>query len=398
MNRTARTNRNRRLRPRHRRGVTLMLSLLVISLLIVIAIVLFDWTRMALVQQQLQATADSAALAGAQRLANLGLELPAQSANADANARIWQAQYETAQAQAAAVVRETDADLAKLGSEIIVGHRGDAEVEPFAGLAACDVVEVKLGRTAAQGNPLEMITARMFGLALGDVQVRSRAQVQRSISGFRPTATKSVPCLPVVVQDTASPSSWQNQLAAAANGAFNDHYARTLTGESVPGEDGVPEIAVRLQLSGSSENAASGWLTNLSAGGQTASVLPAAWAQQLATGLTAADLAATDGELVASATQRYPVLVSDQVDPAAVCELVQSIVGQRRIVPLGRHDAQTNSLKINGFAAGTVVDCYLDDDQSLVVIIQPGALETATAVVDATAPPNPWLGKVVLAD
>lgn len=393
----ARTNRNRHSRSRRRRGVTLMLSLLVISLLIVIAIVLFDWTRLALVQQQLQATADSAALAGAQRLANLGLELPPQSTNADANSLIWQAQFATAQAQATAVVRETDADLAELGSEIIVGHRSDAEVEPFAGLAACDIVEVKLGRTAAQGNPLELITARMFGLALGDVQVRSRAHVQRSITGFRPTATKSVPCLPLVVQDTADPSSWQSQLAADANGAFNDRYARTLTGDSVPGEDGVPEIAVRLQLSATAENAASGWLTNLSASGQSPSAL-SAWAQQVATGLTAEDLAATDGELVASPTQRYPALASDQVDPAAVCELVKSIVGQRRIVPLGRHDAHSNSLKISGFAAGTVVDCYLDDDRSLIVLIQPGALETATAVVDATAPPNPWLGKVVLAD
>ncbi len=375
-----------RQRPRRsRRGVTLMLMLVVISLLIVIAMVLFDWSRMALVHQQLQGQADVAALAGAKQLANLGLDVPSSASYAQASEQLWRAQHDTAHNQAALVIQENDPALGSAGSEVLVGHLSETGVLAYSGLAACDVVEVSLGRSTARGNAMDMTTARMFGLSVGDVEVRSRAVVKRSVYGFRPSATEAVPCLPLVSSD------WEQQLTAEPN-AFNDRYATTLTGSAALGEDGVPEIALRLDLG--SPSAANGWLMQLAAGRDATSRL----ASQLVDGLTAEDLDALDGDLVASTLQTHALMDAQRLDPAKLCEVLQAAIGQKKIIPLGVRNSQTNTVKISGFAAGTVVDCYLDGEQTVVAIVQPGALESSLALVDDLSPANAWIGKVVLAN
>ncbi|MCA9249296.1 MAG: hypothetical protein KDA42_19375, partial [Planctomycetales bacterium] len=88
----------------------------------------------------------------------------------------------------------------------------------------------------------------------------------------------------------------------------------------------------------------------------------------------------------------------DEALLAAASRAFRLVRGQKRVFPLGEilsANDGSSGLRVRQFAAGRVVDCYTEMNGTLILIVQPTLMQTATALARTGQSPNPWIGKVV---
>ena len=139
---------------------------------------------------------------------------------------------------------------------------------------------------------------------------------------------------------------------------------------------------------------------------------------QITNGLYANDVAFLGGTIAlpqglgnTNGTLDLPVAPSPQTTNSTyLADLVASLnamKGQKRVFPIGQITTSGMGVpvasRISDFVVGRIVYCIIDDngtvdqtDDSLLIVVQPSLLQTSTALVRATSPANPWLGKLML--
>jgi hypothetical protein len=227
-----------------------------------------------------------------------------------------------------------------------------------------------LGYTAAGGNPLRLFLAPLIGK--GDIEVSTTAYLARNVVGFEPTATANVPMVPLLLNADDPDNGWYAQATARTSAQHNDRYAVTATGEIYDEQDDVPELVFKLPQSA--------W--TLALGDDRTSN----WSTLASQGLGDQEIA----QLAA------PLAPPTAMDEQALMQALAALKGTKRVWPLGAKNSQ-GSLELTGFAAGQVVECYINEQAEIELIIQPCVLTTETAILGDGVGENPWIGKLVMA-
>jgi len=259
---------------------------------------------------------------------------------------------------------------------------------------------VRCRRTEARGNPVTLWFANLIGVGTADVMSKARATIDHRVYGFRPVGRTNVPLVPVGVLRSGLPEAWVEQAHREAVAGMNDRYSVDRRTGSVFGmPDGIPEVELLIPMESfsgvASFNAEVCWLP-----GWTWDATR--FARQCAEGLTPEDLQPLGGELALQhgSTLTLPAMAklkSSQAGP--VGSTLSSILGHPVVLPLGFPVQGANGedgFQVTDFAAGRVVRCEMSSGDALRVVIQPGVRQTATALVAAGWPHNPWIGKLFL--
>lgn len=268
-------------------------------------------------------------------------------------------------------------------------------------LTRLNAVIVHVKRTRAGGNPLRTLVG--FGLALrsADVQVVAAATLDQDVYGFRPVGGRPVPLAPIALRSDPAgndPRSWENQVA---RGQGPDVYRFDRASHALvpdPVGDGLHEFTVTLAPPGGPDNQANGALI------QIGTTTPAA--QQLRQGVSAADIGgqfALDGtnRLVVAGSVEAPAPGSqpDEDLRAALEELRAS--GAQRAWPL-YVSAGGGEVELAGFVAARVA-AVGPAGQPLSFTLQPTFLATPSALTDVArrgvngaAVPNPYIARIRL--
>jgi hypothetical protein len=264
-----------------------------------------------------------------------------------------------------------------------------------------DLVRVMGYRTSARTRPVRLAATALVWPGIADMVQQSTAIVDRRVIGFRPSPDRPIPIVPLgILSDPTGrePASWEAQVAARALDDFSYDRAGGRFVESQG--DGLSEVWLRIGVN-----------TRVLAFGSRSDP-----ARQVSTGLTVQDVAEQGGTLIVGPGG---CLVDSWGDPArqdSVPVGLQAALGylahgaEPRIWPLFRRQAgDPRRVMLTGFVAARIVRVSTDSKGRMVVLIQPAALATLTAVVadeaggeigsglgDAAVAPNLFVAKVRL--
>jgi len=265
----------------------------------------------------------------------------------------------------------------------------------WTGSGPVNTVLVRGVRRQSVGQAVALWFGGMFGIARAEPAAAARASIDQQVYGFRPDGPALVPLVPLLVD---AQSTWPLAVPAAQPPGQDAFSVDPRTGAVTAGPDGLAEITLRIV--GSSGyvppgGASANWLSL--AGTATDFGL---LAQQAADGLAPADLAAWGGSFALgsdTALWTYGAATPNLAQTQDLQATLLAIRGQKRIFPIGTYfpSAGQPMGQVEGFVAGCVVDCQLDQD-AILLVVQACTVETSTALVAAGWGNNPWIGKVVL--
>jgi Flp pilus assembly protein TadG len=230
--------------PRTRRGAAAVLFALLIPLFVGFVAFSTDLAVLAVARDQLSTTADAAALAGAQQLANeyrvrgvtdLSPEITAANTQA---ATIGQDNNVLGQA---AILNQNTANSPGAG-DMIVGYLDPTNPNATLDTSAASAykynsVQVTASRSSTHGGMVPAFFSRLLGYTGSNVSVMSTATAQNyAIVGYQSVNNLSANLLPIVLDVT----TYQDMLAGA--GVATDQYTYNPTTSTVTsGPDGVYE-------------------------------------------------------------------------------------------------------------------------------------------------------------
>jgi hypothetical protein len=274
----------------------------------------------------------------------------------------------------------------QLGSPFLVGRDTDA----------VNSVLVRAARTRQWGNPLTLWFGRLVGVADVDLTGSARATVDQRVYGFRPVNHVRIPLLPLAIGGPAGmPNDWLVQATSSAIPGDNDRLSVDDRTDSVSdGADGIPEIVLRLTTN--ADHRPIGSTQPVSLG--VARFERISWEEQCSLGFGTTELAPVGGQIAADEDGQLHFRRLTSLTSSAVETIRQSLLairGEKRIWPLAEWSGDTHCRIIN-FAAARILACDTDPESGLRIVLQPCLLQTSTALVRASSPRNPWLGKIFL--
>lgn len=390
-----------------RRGMTTIGALFSVTVAAGLLGLALEFALLEHVRGQLQAGANAAALAGAMELIDEDvlypgrLATPGPQAATDDVAAAQSVALEYARANIAGGVRMFTplptqepppfvagwiAEPLDLGSPLLPWRQG----------GAANALQVHAERSHRWGNPLPLWIGPLLGVAEGEVLAIATACVDQRVHGFRPVQEGVIPVVPLAALGWGAADAWTMQAAAPAQAGVNDRFVvNYATGQVVAGADGIPELVLCTPKVSGGQEVLPG---NLGCLRLRASERPEDFARQVQDGLGPADLRELGGQLaippggslMVPRGEEFEVLLSD---------LAVKVRGVRRAWPLYRARHSDNSggelFELAGFAAGCVVDAYIEDGRWC-LIVQPAVLVSRTALVHPAAGWNPWLGRLAL--
>lgn len=398
-----------------------VLLLLGLAVFLAFAALALNLTWLSCQQVRLRQACQSAALAGAAELMDPAPDVPL---TADAVVEtasgvvdpLTAARVASAQQQALSFAARNGAILQSSangapasdpGEDLVAGWVDDpptpgSDFKPWSGTEPVNSLLVRAVRRRSRGDAVTLWFGSLFGIADAEPAAAARASIDQRVYGFRPAGHVRVPLVPLLV---FSGSRWPSSVPGAEAGGEDSYWVDPRTGEVQPGADGIGEITLRTGLA---------WVAP--PGDQAAAQQNACWlcltgdkanpgplTQQVLQSLAAGDLVALGGQFALGDGGGLPLAAAPAAVAGQLAGLQQALLairGQKRIWPLGSlvAPADQGECRVEGFAAGCVVDCRQETESSLAVVVQPCTLRTCTALVGSGAARNPWIGKLILSE
>ena len=378
-----------------------------------LAAVSFNLARVNQVCTQMRLACEAAALAGAVELLDEGVLYGLPDQQGDIMAARAEAQHIAAQhvIDGKPLVLDLNTNNVPNG-DIVVGLVADPMVltAPFMPQAAketCNAIVVQATRLSSERNGLPLWFGAAMGVPDADLVCQARASLDYRVVGFRPRAGGSIPVMPILVEQ----EGWNDQRKGSIT-PWNDRFAvNHHNGKLSAAPDGLVEIELRIPLgsTGSAGNSAAD--ANGNSGntprGARAALMPiggndvnlSTFQRQCLFGLSTAELQPCGGELSTTTDGTLDLPAVEAAD-ASWTEALWQMRGQKRVWPLCvAGDASSGRWTMIDFAAGIVVDAYIDEQakpQQLVICVEPTVMATSTALCRPGIPPNPWIAKLLL--
>lgn len=307
----------------HRRGATLVLAVVMMFMLVGMLAFSIDTGYFAQTRAEASRAADSASLAGCwevyqQLESNPSLHVPGIHGLVAATANNYSMQNSINESGPS--LHPADIQVGYLSQMRGAAISSDSSL-PFVG------VRVKLHKDESKNGSVPFFFGRIFGHESKDLSVESTAVMSKAISGFySPGASGSnLDVLPFALDQ----STWISMLAASASGSGGqDNYSFSpSTGQVTNGSDGILEINLFPQGTGSPGNRGT-----VDIGGANNSTNDIA--RQIVHGISSSDLVALGKPLQLDLGSGTMTLNGDTGISAGVKDELQSIVGQKRIIPI----------------------------------------------------------------
>jgi Flp pilus assembly protein TadG len=353
-----------------RRGAVVVLACLIMVVMLAFIAFSVDVGYICMARNQLQNSADSAAMAGAWSLLDERRLLGTGYVNqVDTEARAAAAQYAGLNAVCHAPP-SVDQNAANSSSgEIVLGHLGSSgELDTAVSPANYNAVQVTVLRNQQRNGPLNLFFGRVLGLPASSAQATATAVFRDGINGFRATdTTGNTSLLPFALDIKA----WQDLL----NGGGTDQWSYNLGTEQVSsGADGVHELKLFPdKTTGGGIVPGNFGTVDIGYSGNSSADLK----RQIREGVSASDLAYHGGELKAPVSLNGDTGVG--VDISAP---LGDIVGQARTIPLYDTVAgsgNTGQYHIVAFAGIRIVDYRLTGSNKY-ILIQPAVVVDDSAL------------------
>jgi Flp pilus assembly protein TadG len=375
-----RPNRRRHYLCRNRRkGSVLILSAILMVVMCAFLAFAVDLGFLYVAKNQLQNSADSAAMAGAwELLQERRLQGDVALADVMASARdqtVWYAAHNE-------VVKSPPVMVHNLGNspdgDVVFGRlTSSGDFTTFGNESEYNSVLVRVSRTAERNGDVPLFFARVLGFESSGMTADAVATFRDGVRGFRPSPATGNPSL---VPFSLHIDLWN----ALINGGGSDNWDYSVdTGELVVGSDNVREI--QLFPNGTDGSGNFGTLEIGSPDNGTPDL-----ARQIEYGLSADDLSYHDGALELDALTNTLQLAGDPGLSAGVKSAIEAIKGTPRTIAL--HDlvwspGDNAQFRIVGFAGVRIVDYWLDgknwrEELLHYVTIQPAVVIDDSAITD----------------
>ena len=224
---------------RDRRGSILILTVALVVLIVGMGAFAVDIGYISVVRSEIQRSADSAALAGADALmdydALAGAPDPAEvMANSEAMVRHFAGLNLVGGATPTIPIGSTNS----LNSDLVIGHVADSahpETITFDDPASFNAVRVRLRRDDVANGPLGLFFAPVLGTDHANVTAEATAIFDADIYGFKASPTKPNPKL---LPFTLHIDTWNDAFASGPDFYAHDDISHTVT----LGADGIKEL------------------------------------------------------------------------------------------------------------------------------------------------------------
>lgn len=302
-----------------RRGNILALTTVLMIVLIAFVAMAVDVGYLYNVRNELQRTADSAAIAACWELCDkdnlAGGDVTTLSTNARTKATLF-----------AALNKVGNSEPGLAGDDVNVGYMqypsnpSEAQVATPSGELP-NSVYVRVQRSSAQNGQVPLFFARALGMDQTSLQAEATAALLNKFSGFKaPADGDTLDILPFALDE----QTWN-----ALNTSGTDNYRYNTSTKTVSsGGDSIKEVNLFPQGTGSPGNRGT-----VDIGGSNNST--ADIARQIVSGVSAADLAYHGGELCFDDSGELH-LNGDTGISAGVKDELASIIGKPRIIPIFR--------------------------------------------------------------
>jgi Flp pilus assembly protein TadG len=302
---------------RKRKGNILVLSAVMMVMVMAMLALAIDLGYLYVAREEMQRSADSAALAAAWDLVDHG----ALTGNSNVYAMEDSARARAAQYAALNQVLRTSPGLAN--EDVVIGFLPNPS-DPTATIDASganspNTVWVRVRRTEAQNGKIPFFIANVLGIDSVGAEVEATASLLNSFKGFQTPSSGNLDLLPFALDQT----TWNNFV----NGIGTDNWTwNATTGEVQAGSDGIREFNLYPQGTGSPGNR--GTVDIGSNNNSTADI-----ARQIVDGISPSDLSYHGGKLEFNSQGQLP-LNGDTGISAGVKDELESIKGQPRIIPI----------------------------------------------------------------
>lgn len=379
---------------RHPRGVAAMLFGLMLPVFIGFMALSVDTAMIALARSQLSTAADSAALAGAQQLANeyrvRGVtDMTGQIASANAQAAAFAADNRALGRGVTVVQNPSNA----AGGDVLVGYKdpnapGAPLVTDPALASLFNSVQVTAARSASRGGVVPTVFGSLMGFHGATITVPSTATAQNyAVAGFKSVENQNAHLLPIVLDVTT-----YNAMTA---GQTTDQYTFNPTTKSVTsGPDGVDESQLFPVRSGSPGN----WgLIKVGVFNNSASTI----SDQIQYGITPSQLATYPNGVIQLDTTQSPPSITFSGNPgikASLSSALQSIIGQPVVIPIYDQNGGNGNnawYRVIAFAPVRILSVNFQGNPKYVVV-QPALLNDPTVIHGAAQSSWKAGGQVVL--
>ena len=310
----------KRMRTRRRRGNILVLTAVLMTFMMAMLALAVDAGVLATARNELQRSADSAALAGCWEL------IDDSQLSGSVNAAIVGENARSKAGTFAGHNRIMGSVPSLASSDVTIGYLNDPgnNLEPISSPVGImpNVVQVRVQRSAAMNGNVPLFFAKALGMDSIAAEAQATAAVVSSFNGFQtPGDGSNLGILPFALDET----TWNALLAGNAN----DNYEFDPdTGVVTAGSDGVKEVNLYPQGTGSPGNR--GTVDIGSCNNSTNDI-----ARQITDGISPADLDHHGGSLEFDRNGEIS-LNGDTGISAGVKDELASIIGETRIIPIFR--------------------------------------------------------------
>ncbi|MHB8970368.1 MAG: pilus assembly protein TadG-related protein [Pirellulaceae bacterium] len=357
-------------RRRRKGNIVVLTAFLMIGLLAMIAFAV-DVGFLCVTRQQLQRSADSAALAACWEL------IDQQAPTGQSSPDVMQSNVQATASEFAGLNEVLMSSPEVLPGDIQIGYLENPS-DPTCPMVtgggdAPNAVRVRIRRSDEVNSAAPLFFARVLGQREVQLQAEATSALLTNIRGFRiPPQGKTVGILPFALDETTC----NNML----NGYGDDKWQLT-NGEVKLGSDGAHEVNLYPQGTGSPGNRGTVDIGNNNNSTKDIS-------RQITDGVSEADLAACGGKLEISADTGVLFLNGDTGISAGVKDELASIIGDPKILPVFREvtgNGNNAIYSIVDFVGVRILDVKLTGSvSSKRVTIQPACKVTYGAIADTS--------------
>lgn len=328
-----------------RRGAIIPLVAIMLVILLGMCAFAIDYGYMLKTQGELQNTADSAALAGAQQLLNQSQLTGSYDATGVMYAAQTKAQY------FAPLHKAGGKAIAMQSADIVCGYIANPrdQTSPFTtGTTPYNSVQVTAQRTAQENGSLNLFFARLLGTNAADLKATATATYDGNLKGFKFAPNPSTPQTCSLLPFALDVNTWNQIISGTGPDAWSyDPSTKAVTS----GSDNIKEAMVFPSKSGAGNF---GTVNIGTTNNGTGNLM-----RQVQNGPNAADFDNMGGQ-VALGSNGTLMLNGNPGISAAIGNSVQSIIGQPRTLMLYQPPAPNGAsgqYTIVGFAG--VVICWV---------------------------------------